>query len=144
MTANLKDICKRRIQTQSKLSLFRDYDDLLSPDQVKELINYCEDQYTNNSSLEPEQLLYDYFTDKDDWLSHYEQDEFTRHFVEPFFEAHPDRDRDDDDTWIQVNEILRELMHDLDLYDANLSRFNKEYPFYILTNPGHTIQIVDD
>ena len=42
-----------------------------------------------------------------------------------------------------VDEILRELMYDMDMYDADIKHFDKDYNFYLLTDPEKTVCIRD-
>ena len=136
--------CKEWMQKQDKLELFRDYNDYLEPDTVKDFIKYCKDEIAEGNYLDPSSYLYDYFTwyQRYDWFNPYEQDQFHEKFYEPFLEEHPEIE-DWSDEAMEVDEILRELMYDLDLYDANIKHFDTDYHFYILTNPDKTALIYD-
>lgn len=47
-----------------------------------------------------------------------EHDKFIEHFMDPFFEEHPEYDKEDDDTWDYVDEILRDEMYNQDKYEC--------------------------
>jgi hypothetical protein len=38
--------------------------------------------------------------------------------MDPFFEEHPEYDKEDDDTWDYVDEILRNEMYNQDKYEC--------------------------
>ena len=132
------------MQKQDKLELFRDYNDYLEPDTVKDFIKYCKNEIAEGNYLDPSSYLYDYFTwyQRYDWFNPYEQDQFHEKFYDPFMEEHPEIEEWSDEAF-EVDEILRELMYDLDLYDANIEHFDTDYHFYILTNPDKTALIYD-
>lgn len=138
----LLSVCKEWMSKQNKLELFRDYNDYLEPDTVKDFIKYCKNEIAEGNYLEPSSYLYDYFTwyVKWDWFNQYENDQFYDTFMDPFEEQYGEEEWYDHD---QAYEILRELMYDLDLYDANIEHFDTDYHFYILTNPDKTALIYD-
>lgn len=127
---------------QDKLTLWRDYRDYLEPDQVKEFLSYVETEIEEWRILEPEDYLYDWFTWEQNynWFNTYEHDSFYEAFVKPFIERSPKyEDRED-----EVDEILRDLMYDMDLYDSNIEHFDKDYNFYLLTDPEKTYELYDE
>ena len=130
------------MKKQDKLELFRDYNDYLEPKQVCEFIDYCEWRYNSGEYDEPESLLYDWFAFDSwkDWFNGYEHDQFDEMYRKPFLEEHPEYEDQED----EVDEILRDLMYELDMYDAWLKHFNKDYDFYILTNPELTYELYDE
>ena len=123
---------------QDKLELFRDYNDYLDWNQVAEFLDYCEKQIKEWNYLEPSSYLYDYFTEGNRF-NDYEFDSYYEAFRKPFIEQHPEYEEVED----EVDEILRELMYDMDLYDANIEHFDKDYHFYLLTDPERTVCIRD-
>lgn len=131
--------CEAWMSKQDKLELFRDYNDYLDDNQVAEFISYCEDQIKNGNYLEPESYLYDYFTEQG-WFNDYENENFYEAFMKPFEEQYWEEEWFDYD---EANEILRELMYDMDLYDSCIEHFNKDYNFYLLTDPERTVCIRD-
>ena len=128
---------------QDKLELWRDYNDYLDWDQVRDFLSYCEDRIKEWDYLDPCSYLYDWFCFENrwawDWFNSYEHDSFYEAFVKPFIEQHPEYEDQED----EVDEILRELMYDMDLYDSNLEHFDKDYHFYLLTDPERTVCIRD-
>ena len=124
---------------QDKLELRRDYNDYLDWNQVAEFLDYCEKQIKEWNYLEPSSYLYDYFTEGNRF-NDYEFDSYYEAFRKPFIEQHPEYEEVED----EVDEILRELMYDLDLYDANIEHFDKDYNFYLLTDPCKTYELYDE
>ena len=139
----LLNTCKAWMSKQDKLELFRDYRDYLEPDQVKEFLSYVETEIEKWNLLEPASYLYDWFCYENrwawDWFNSYEHDSFYEAFVKPFIEQHPEYEDQED----EVDEILRELMYDMDLYDSNIEHFDKDYNFYLLTDPEKTYELYD-
>lgn len=135
----LYDTCKEWMQKQDKLELFRDYNDYLDDDQVKKFISYVEDRIEQWDILEPEDYLYDWFTEQW-WFNDYENDWFYDKFMKPFEEQYGEEE------WFDYNEayeILRDLMYEMDLYDSDIKHFDKKYNFYLLTDPERTLTIYD-
>lgn len=140
----LESICKEWMKGQPKLELFRDYDDYLEDDTVKQFLNFVDSRAKNWEMEERDSYLYDFLAYHDwrDWFNSYEHDSFYDQFVKTFIDEHEDKYEFDED-WL--DEILRELMYDLDKYDANLKHFDrKDYRFYIITNPDKTLTVCDD
>ena len=139
----LQTICEEWIEKQDKLELYRDYNDYLEPDQVKDFLSYVETEIEKWNMLEPASYLYDWFCYENrwawDWFNSYEHDSFYEAFVKPFIEQHPEYEDQED----EVDEILRELMYDMDLYDSNIEHFDKDYNFYLLTDPEKTYELYD-
>ena len=137
----MEELCKQWMAKQSKLELYWDYNDYLEPDQVSKFLDYCEEEINWWNYDEPESYLYNWFSFDwwMDWFSSYEQEQFRECYAEPFLEEYPEYEDKED----EVNEILWELMYDLDMYDANLKHFNKEYNFYLLTDPELTYELYD-
>lgn len=135
----LLSTCREWMSKQDKLYLYRDYRDYLEPDQVKEFIWYVEDQIKEWRYMSPEDYLYEWFTNEQDWFNEYELDQYYEKFRWPFMEQHPEL-ADQEDV---VDEILRELMYDMDMYDADIKHFDKDYNFYLLTDPEKTVCIRD-
>lgn len=127
---------------QDKLELRRDYNDYLDWDQVRRFIDFCEEKINAWDLREPASYLYEYFCFNDwiDWFNHYEHDQFYDNFLEPFIQEHPEYEEVSD----EVDEILRELMYDMDKYDSNIEHFDKEYNFYLLTDPCKTFELYDE
>lgn len=138
----LYDTCKEWMQKQDKLELFRDYNDYLEPDQVKDFLNYCKEEISNGNYYEPATYLYDWLTwaQKYDWFNDYEQQEIYEKYRKPFEDEYGEEEWYDD---CQADEILRDLMYDLDMYDSCIEHFDTDYHFYILTNPDKTALIYD-
>ena len=134
----LLSVCKDWISKRDKLELRRDYNDYLDWNQVAEFLDYCEKQIKEWNYLEPSSYPYDYFTEGNRF-NDYEFDSYYEAFRKPFIEQHPEYEEVED----EVDEILRELMYDLDLYDANIEHFDKDYHFYLLTDPERTVCIRD-
>jgi len=128
---------------QDKLTLWRDYRDYLEPDQVKEFLSYVETEIEKWHDYEPSTYLYDRFTwyVHWDWFNQYENDQFYDTFMDPFEEQFGEEEWYDHD---QAYEILRELMYDMDKYDADIDHFDKDYNFYLLTNPELTYELYDE
>lgn len=124
---------------QDKLTLWRDYRDYLDEDQVAEFIDYCEKQMKEGNYFEPSSYLYDYFTEQN-WFNDYENEYFYEAYMKPFEEQFGEEEWFD---YSEANEILRELMYDMDMYDANIDHFDKDYNFYFLTDPERTLTIRD-
>jgi len=61
--------------------------------------------------------------------------------MDPFEEQFGEEEWYDHD---QAYEILRELMYDMDKYDADIDHFDKDYNFYLLTNPELTYELYDE
>lgn len=135
----LKQVCTDWMKKQDRLELYRDYRDYLSDDQVKEFLSYVETEMEDWYYCDPESYLYSWFTDKQDWFNEYERQQYYDHFRWPFMEQHPELEEQED----EVDEILRELMYDLDLYNADIKHWNKSYNFYLLTDPSLTLWISD-
>lgn len=127
---------------QDKLTLWRDYRDYLDEDQVRDLISYCEERMKQGNYYEPSDYLYDRFTQDSNWFNEYEHDCFRQAFYEPFLEEHPEIE-DWSDEAMEVDEILRDLMYTMDLYDSNIEHRDKDYNFYFLTDPERTLTIRD-
>lgn len=125
---------------QNKLELFRDYDEFLSVNQVREFLSYVETEIEKWNYLEPSSYLYDWFTDEWNWFNDYESDQFYEAFMKPFEEQYWEEDWFDYD---DVYEVLRELMYDMDKFDANMDHRDKDYNFYLLTSPEKTVEILD-
>ena len=123
----LLSVCKDWMSKQDKLELFRDYNDYLDWNQVAEFLDYCEKQIKEWNYLEPSSYLYDYFTEGNRF-NDYENENFYEAFMKPFEEQYWEEEWFDYD---EANEILRELMYDMDLYDANIDHFDKDYHFYL-------------
>lgn len=135
--------CKDWMSKQDKLTLWRDYRDYLEPDQVKEFLSYVETEIEKWHDYEPSTYLYDRFTwyVHWDWFNQYENDQFYDAFRQPF------EDEYGEEEWYNESdayEILRELMYDMDKYDANIDHFDKDYNFYLLTNPELTYELYDE
>ena len=135
----LLSVCKDWMSKQDKLELRRDYNDYLDWNQVAEFLDYCEKQIKEWNYLEPSSYLYDYFTEGNRF-NDYENENFYEAFMKPFEEQYWEEEWFDYD---EANEILRELMYDMDLYDANIEHFDKDYHFYLLTDPERTVCIRD-
>lgn len=130
------------MKKQPKLDLYRDYDDYLEDDTVKKFLDFVESRVKEGELEERDSYLYEFLCRHDwrDWFNSYEHDSFYEQFVKPFIEQHENEYEFDEEL---LDEILRELMYDLDKYDACLGHFDKEYNFYILTNPEETVTIED-
>ena len=89
--------------------------------------------------MDPEDYLYEWFTNEQDWFNDFEVENFVDTFREPFIEQHPEYEDQED----EADEILRELMYDMDKYDANIKHFDKDYNFYLLTDPEKTYELYD-
>lgn len=125
---------------QRKLELYRDYNDYLDDDQVRDFLWYVEDQIKEWRNMSPSDFLYERFTNEQNWFNEYEIDMFIQAFREPFIELNPEfADQED-----EADEILRELMYDMDLYDACIDHFDKDYNFYLLTDPCLTYELYDE
>lgn len=138
----LLSVCKDWMSKQDKLTLWRDYRDYLEPDQVKEFLSYVETEIENWNYYEPSTYLYDWFTwyVNWDWFNQYENDQFYDAFKQPF------EDEYGEEEWYNESdayEILRELMYDMDKYDADIDHFDKDYNFYLLTDPEKTYELYD-
>lgn len=121
------------MKKQDKLELYYNYDDYLDNDQVKEFLDYCERQIEAGDVDDPANYLYEFCDDK--WLDCYQQESFSNYFVDKFIEEYPELEEED------IYSALREAMYNCDKFDANMEHFNKEYNFYLLTDPEQTIII---
>ena len=128
------------MQKQDKLELFRDYNDYLDDNQVAEFISYCEDQMKQKRYMDPEDYLYEWFTNDQDWFNEYEFDQYYETFRKPFIEEHPELADQEE----EVDEILRDLMYTLNMYDSDIRHFDKDYNFYLLTDPEKTYELYDE
>ena len=63
----LQTICEEWIEKQDKLELYRDYNDYLEPDQVKDFLSYVETEIEKWNLLEPLSYLYDWFCYENRW-----------------------------------------------------------------------------
>ncbi len=139
----LQSVCKERMSKQDKLTLWRDYRDYLEPDQVKEFLSYVETEIENWNYYEPSTYLYDWFTwcQNYDWFNDYENEQFHSMYMEPFEEEFGEEEWFD---YSDAQEILRDLMYDMDKYDADIEHFDKDYNFYLLTDPCKTYELYDE
>lgn len=135
----LKSICEEWMKKQDKLTLWRDYRDYLDDDQVRDFIWYVEDQIKEWRYMSPEDYLYEWFVNEWSWFNEYEFDQYYEAFRKPFMEQHPELEDQED----EVDEILRDLMYTLDMYDADMDHRDNDYHFYLLTSPGKTVDILD-
>lgn len=135
----LQQKVKEFMSEQDKLELYFDYNDYLEWDQVREFIDYCEENIKDYDIKNwvtddiCEWLLYDYFTSRTfNWLDDYQSDSFHEAFMRPFQEKYEEEEwYDDSDAY----ELLREEMYNQDKYDANMKHFDTNYHFYILIDP---------
>lgn len=135
----LKSICEEWMKKQDKLTLWRDYRDYLDDDQVRDFIWYVEDQMKDNRYMDPEDYLYERFVNESNWFNDYEFEQYYEAFRKPFMDEHPELEDQED----EVDEILRDLMYTLDMYDADIRHRDKDYNFYLLTDPERTVCIRD-
>lgn len=136
----LKQVCTDWMKQQDRLSLYRNYDEYLDGNQVAEFLSYVETEIGKWNYLEPSSYLYDWFTNEKDWFNDYEFESYYEAFRKPFIEQHPELEDQEE----EIDEILRELMYDMDLYDANIEHFDKDYHFYLLTDPCKTYELYDE
>lgn len=135
----LKQVCTDWMKQQDRLSLYRDYDEYLDGNQVAEFLSYVETEIGKWNYYEPSSYLYDWFTNEKDWFNDYEFEQYYETFRKPFMEQHPELEDQEE----EIDEILRELMYDLDMYDADIRHRDKDYNFYLLTDPERTVCIRD-
>ena len=90
--------------------------------------------------MSPEDYLYEWFTNEQNWFNEYESDQYYETFRKPFMEEHPELENQEN----EVDEILRDLMYTLNMYDSNLRHFDKECNFYLLTDPCKTYELYDE
>ena len=62
-------------------------------------------------------------------------------YMEPFEEEFGEEEWFD---YSDAQEILRDLMYDMDKYDADIEHFDKDYNFYLLTDPCKTYELYDE
>ena len=62
-------------------------------------------------------------------------------YMEPFEEEFGEEEWFD---YSDAQEILRDLMYDMDKYDADIEHFDKDYNFYLLTDPEKTYELYDE
>lgn len=139
----LQSICKEWMENQDSLTLRRDYDDYLDSRDIGRFLDYVDEEVKKWNLYEWSSYLYEYlcYYDWRDWFNGYEHDCFYDKYVQPFIDEFGDEYEFDES---ELDEILRELMYDLNMYDANIEHFDKRYNFYILTNPEKTLTVCDD
>jgi len=135
----LLSVCKDWMSKQDKLELFRDYNDYLDDNQVRDFIWYVEDQIKQKRYMDPEDYLYEWFVNEQDWFNDYEFEQYYEAFRKPFMEEHPELADQEE----EIDEILRDLMYDMDMYDSDVKHFDKDYNFYLLTDPCLTYELYD-
>lgn len=135
----LKQMVQEFVSEQDKLELYFDYNDYLKWDQVREFIDFCEENIkdydlknwvTDNIC---EALLYDYFDNQTyNRLSDYTSESFHEAFRKPFEEMYWEEEWYDD---CEADELLWNEMYEQDKFDANMWHFDTDYHFYILIDP---------
>lgn len=132
----VETICKEWMTKHSKESLYRDYRNYLDDYQVKKFIWYVEEEIKKWNIYSPSSYLYDWFCEDEYWFRDYECEFFSWTFKDEFFKDHPELEEE----WYDVcDECLWNEMYNQDKIDYDLEHFDKEYNFYILTNPEKTI-----
>lgn len=74
-------------------------------------------EYTRDVEEKEKNMDYDELSQWD-WFNQKEQDKFYEHFIEPFFEEHPELNPDDDDVFEVVEGTLRDEMYAQDKYEC--------------------------
>ena len=70
----------------------------------------------DNRYMDPEDYLYERFVNESNWFNDYEFEQYYEAFRKPFMDEHPEIEDQED----EVDEILRDLMYTLDMYDADI------------------------
>ena len=133
----LQTICEEWIEKQDKLELYRDYRDYFEWRTVSEILDYVEKEIEQWNYLDPASYVYDFICCQD-WYDSYEQESFYDAFMQPFIDEHPELEDEED-----LYSAMREAMYNCDKFDANIEHFDKEYNFYLLTNPELTYELYD-
>lgn len=133
----LQTICEEWIEKQDKLELYRDYNDYFEWRTVSEILDYVEKEIEQWNYLDPASYVYDFIACQD-WYDSYEQESFYDAFMQPFIDEHPELEDEED-----LYSAMREAMYNCDKFDANIEHFDKEYNFYLLTNPELTYELYD-
>lgn len=126
---------------QDKLELYFDYNDYLEWDQVREFIDFCEENIKDYDLKDwitdsiCEALLFDYFDNNDNWLRDYMSESFYSHFRAPFEEIYWEEEWYDD---CEADELLWNEMYEQDKFDANMKHFDSKHHFYILIDPENS------